>query len=197
MGQKDKRLDAYIAKSADFAKPILIYIRTIVHETCPDVEEAFKWSSPFFMYRDSPLCSMAAFKQHCGFRFWKGKLVTGDAVDTEGMGQFGHVTEVSELPSKRVLAGYIRKAMELNEQGVKAPKRPSTPKKDLAVPPDLTATLKKNKKALTTFDGFSPSHRREYVQWITDAKTDETRARRLAQAVEWMAEGKSRHWKYR
>jgi uncharacterized protein YdeI (YjbR/CyaY-like superfamily) len=193
---KDKRIDAYIARSAEFAKPILNYVRTVVHETCPDAEETLKWSSPFFIYRGSPLCSMAAFKEHCGFRFWKGKLVTGDAVNTEGAGEFGYLTKVSELPSKRVLSGYVKKAMELNEQGVKAPKRPTKPKKDLPTPADLAAALKKNKKALATFDTFSPSHRREYVEWITDAKTDETRQRRLNQAIEWMAEGKSRNWKY-
>jgi uncharacterized protein YdeI (YjbR/CyaY-like superfamily) len=195
MGTKDKRIDAYIARSADFAKPILEHVRAVVHEACPEVEETLKWSHPFFSYRGGPLCSIAAFNEHCKFGFWKGKLVTGDAVEDGPLG-FGRVTSVSDLPSKRILAGYVKKAMELNEQGVKAPKRPSKPKKPLTVPGYLTTALKKYKKALAVFDNFPPSHQREYVEWITDARTEETRQRRLTQALEWMAEGKPRNWKY-
>ena len=193
---KDKRVDAYIANAPDLAKPILEYVRSVVHGACPETEETLKWSSPFFMYHDAPMCMMSAFKEHCGFRFWKGKLVTGDEVDTEGAGQFGRVTKVSELPSRKVLTAYVKKAMALNEQGVKAPRRPAKPKKALVVPAYVTAALSKNKKARATFEKFPPSHKREYVEWITEAKTDETRQRRLAQALEWMAEGKSRNWKY-
>jgi uncharacterized protein YdeI (YjbR/CyaY-like superfamily) len=196
MGTKDKRIDAYIAKSADFAKPILTHIRAVVHEACPDVEESIKWSTPSFMYHGSPLGMMAAFKEHCALRFWNEKLVTGETANAGSGGVFGHVTKVSDLPSKKVLAGYVKKAVALKEQGVKAPQRPKTPKKELAVPDDLTAALEKNKKASAAFESFSPSHRREYVEWITEAKSDETRARRMAQAIEWMSEGKSRHWKY-
>ena len=195
MGTKDKRVDAYIARSADFAKPILVHIRAVVHDACPDVEEAIKWSTPSFMYRGSPLGMMAAFKEHCALRFWNEKLVTGETASAGSGGVFGRVTKVSDLPSKKVLAGYIKRAIELKEQGVK-PQRAKKPKPALAVPVDLTAALKKNKKAAATFESFSPSHRREYVEWITDAKSDETRVRRMAQAIEWMAEGKSRHWKY-
>jgi uncharacterized protein YdeI (YjbR/CyaY-like superfamily) len=195
MGKKDKRIDAYIAKSADSAKPILEYVRSVVHESCPDVEETLKWGHPFFEYGGSQLCSIAAFNQHCKFGFWKGTLVTGDAAENGPLG-FGRVTRVSDLPSKRTLAGYVKKAMELNEHGVKAPKRPSKPKKPLAVPDYFTTALKKNKKALAAFDKFPPSHQREYVEWIVDAKTEETRQRRLTQALEWMAEGKPRNWKY-
>jgi len=195
MGTKDKRVDAYIARSADFAKPILVHIRAVVHDACPDVEEAIKWSTPSFMYRGSPLGMMAAFKEHCALRFWNEKLVTGETANAGSGGVFGRVTKVSDLPSKKVLAGYIKRAIELKEQGVK-PQRAKKPKPALAVPVDLTAALKKNKKAAATFESFSPSHRREYVEWITDAKSDETRVRRMAQAIEWMAEGKSRHWKY-
>jgi uncharacterized protein YdeI (YjbR/CyaY-like superfamily) len=193
---KDKRVDAYIANAEDFAKPILEYVRAVVHGACPDVEETMKWSVPFFVYRGAPLCMMSAFKRHCGFRFWKGTLVTGKDVSTEGAGQFGHVTSVSELPSKKALTGYLKKAMELNEQGVKAPKRPAKPKKPLAVPADLSAALAKNTKARATFEQFSPSHRREYIEWITGAKSDETRQRRVSQALEWMSEGKPRNWKH-
>jgi uncharacterized protein YdeI (YjbR/CyaY-like superfamily) len=195
MGTRDKRIDAYIAKSPDFAKPILTQIRAVVHEACPDVEETLKWSHPAFMY-NGLLCGMHAFKAHCALGFWKGTLVTGTASD-DGAGQFGRLTKVSDLPSKKVLAGYVKKAMALNDEGTSAPKRVPKPKKELVVPDYFTAAaLKKNKKALATFEAFAPSHRREYVEWITEAKSEETRARRLEQAVEWMAAGKSRNWKY-
>ena len=194
MGTTDKRVDAYIAKSADFAKPILTHIRAVVHEACPDVEETMKWNSPAYMYRGI-LCGMASFKAHCVFGFWKGELVTGDATAEGGMGQFGRLTKVSDLPSKKILAGYIKKAMALNEQGVK-PARPTKPKKELAVPEYFIAALHKNKKALAVFEEFPPSHKREYVEWVTEAKGEDTRNRRVAQAVEWIAEGKQRNWKY-
>ena len=198
MGKRDQRVDAYIAKSADFARPILTHIREVVHDACPEVEETMKWSFPHFMY-EGMLCSMASFKEHCAFGFWKGGLIidkSGRSVE-QAMGQFGRLTSVADLPSKKVLSGYIKEAMRLNEEGVKTPARARTkPKKELAVPADVAAALKKNRKAAATFDGLSPSHRREYVEWITEAKTDETRARRLETALEWMAEGKSRNWKY-
>jgi uncharacterized protein YdeI (YjbR/CyaY-like superfamily) len=197
MGTTDKRVDAYIAKSADFAKPILTHIRAVVHETCPDVEETMKWNFPHFVYKGM-LCSMASFKEHCAFGFWNRQLVTGDPADAEregGMGQFGRLTKMSDLPSKKILAGYIKKAMTLNEQGVK-PARPTKPKKELVVPEYFIAALHKNKKALAVFERFPPSHKREYVEWVTEAKGEDTRNRRLAQAVEWIAEGKQRNWKY-
>ncbi len=197
MGTRDNRVDAYIAKSADFAKPILTHLREVVHETCPDVEETMKWSFPHFMY-EGMLCSMASFKEHCAFGFWKGSLIVddGNGKSAEAMGQLGRITKLSDLPPNRVLARYIKKAMALNESGAKVTPKPKHPKKALAVPDYLTAALKKNKKALATFEGFSPSHRREYIEWITEAKGEDTRQRRLEQAIEWMAEGKPRNWKY-
>ena len=192
----DKRIDAYIAKSPEFARPILTRIREIVHEGCPECEETLKWNAPTFMYKDAILCGMVSFKQHCIFHFWKGTLVVPSA-DKEGAGgQFGKLTKVSDLPPKKELFGYIKKAMALNEAGIKETKRPIKPKPALATPKELTAALKKNKAALATFVDFSPSAKREYVEWIVDAKTDDTRAKRIAQAVEWIAEGKKRNWKY-
>lgn len=192
----DTRVDAYIANSADFAKPILMRVREIVHKHCPQAEETLKWRMPTFMYRGM-LCGMAAFKQHCAFGFWKHSLVVGDgkAGDSNGMGDFGRVTKVSELPSEKVLAGYIKKAMRLNEEGVKVP-RAAPKRKALVIPKELLAALKKNKKASATFEAFSPSNKREYAQWIAEAKTDATRDRRLETAIEWMAQGKVRNWKY-
>jgi uncharacterized protein YdeI (YjbR/CyaY-like superfamily) len=198
MGKKDTRVDAYIAKSADFAKPVLKHIREVVHDTCPEVEETIKWRMPTFMYKGM-LCGMAAFKQHCALGFWKGSLIVdsnGKPVE-QSMGNFGRITTVAELPAKKVLAGYIRKAMELNDSGVKTPARSKTKeRKPLVVPNYLKTALKNKKKAQQTFDAFSYTNKKEYVEWLTDAKTDETRQRRLDQAIEWMAEGKTRNWKY-
>lgn len=199
MGTRDKRIDAYIEKAADFAQPVLRELREIVHAGCPDVQETIKWSFPNFDYKGI-MCGMAAFKQHCAFGFWKGKLIvdTKENKPVDAMGQFGRITSMKDLPSKRVLIGYVRKAAELNEQGIKVPKapKPAGEKKKLVVPQYFMAAVNKNKKAMATFDGFSPSKRKDYVEWVTEAKTDETRDRRLKTAVAWMAEGKSRNWKY-
>jgi len=197
MGTRDKRIDDYIAKSADFAKPILTHLRENIHEACPEVEETMKWSMPFFLYKGM-LCNMASFKQHCAFGFWKGRIIVRNGQATEeAMGQFGRITSLNLVPAKRVLFDYIKKAMQLNEDGVKVKKAPvKRVAKDLVVPPYFHSALKKNKKALTAFDGFSYSKRKEYVDWLTEAKTEETRQKRLQTSVEWLAEGKSRNWKY-
>ena len=155
-----------------------------------------KWRFPHFVYKGL-LCGMASFKEHAALGVWKGSLVTGGPRGVDAMGHFGRLTRRSDLPSKRVLAGYVKKAAALNEQGVKVPRVPKKAvPKTLKLPVSLSAAFKTNKKARAGFVGFSPSHKREYIEWITDAKSDETRARRLAQAMEWMAEGKSRNWKY-
>jgi uncharacterized protein YdeI (YjbR/CyaY-like superfamily) len=197
MGKKDPRVDAYIARAGDFAKPILTRLREAVHSACPDVEEAMKWSFPHFMYRGM-LCSMASFKEHAAFGFWKGSLILGNkSKNAEAMGQLGRLTSVSDLPPTGVLAGYIKKAVALNDAGVKVARVPKrTAPKPPRVPADLAAALKKSPKAHTAFTAFSPSHRREYIEWITEAKSADTRARRLQTAIGWMAEGKARNWKY-
>jgi uncharacterized protein YdeI (YjbR/CyaY-like superfamily) len=198
MGKRDKRIDAYIAKAAEFAQPILKHLRELVHEACPEVEETMKWSFPHFQYKGM-LCSMAAFKEHCAFGFWKGSLVIGkgEETDEKAMGQMGRITKLKDLPSKKVLSGYIKQAMRLNDEGVKAPARarPKEPR-PVTVPDDLAAALSANKVARETFEHFPPSHKREYIDWINEAKTEATRQRRLEQAIDWMAEGKPRNWKY-
>lgn len=197
MGTRDPRFDAYIENAAPFARPILAHLREVVHAACPDVVEEMKWSAPHFTWRGM-LAHMAAFKQHCAFGFWKGALIVGDDERArEAMGSFGRITSLDDLPPDAVLADYVRRAMALNEAGVTAPPRPPKhPKPELAVPDDLAAALASSGAARATFDGFSPSHRREYLEWIAEAKSDATRRRRLEQAVAWMAEGKPRHWKY-
>ena len=196
MGHRDPRVDAYIENAASFAQPILTHLREVVHAACPEVQETLKWRSPSFEYKGM-LCGMAAFKQHCAFGFWKHALVTGQSDKSEeAMGSFGRITAVKDLPARKLLTGYVKKAMELNEKGVKAPRNKTVPKGPLRVPEDLAAALKKNARARAAFEGFSPSHRREYVQWIADAKREETRKRRLATALEWMSEGKTQNWRY-
>jgi uncharacterized protein YdeI (YjbR/CyaY-like superfamily) len=198
MATRDPRIDAYIAKSVDFAQPILEHLRATVHAACPEVEETLKWSSPHFMYRARLLCSMSAFKHHVAFGFWLGKLVASTGKDDEAMGQFGCITRVADLPSRKTLTSLVRKAMALSDAGVTSPSRTKAtkPRPPVEVPDDLAAAFVKNRKARATFDGFSNTNRREYVEWITEAKRADTRTRRLAQAIEWLAEGKPRNWKY-
>ena len=196
MGKKDPRVDAYIAKAADFARPILEEIRARVHAACPDVEETVKWSVPAFGYK-GPLCGMAAFKKHCIFGFWKSPLVLGESRPGDNpMGFREKLTSLEDLPSKSEFRANVKKAMALNDRGIKLPRAARAPKAAIAVPGYFAAAVKKNKNAKAAFDTFSPSHRREYLEWITEAKTEATRNRRVAQAIEWMAEGKPRNWKY-
>lgn len=197
MVTRDKRIDAYIETSPAYARPILAHLRAVVHAACPSVVETIKWSSPSFEY-EGILCGMAAFKAHCAFGFWKHELVIDGASgkEREAMGSFGRLTSIADLPSKAVLTRYVKKAMKLNEDGVKAPRTKTRPKPAIPVHPALTAALAKNKRALATFDAFSPSQRREYVEWVGEAKGEDTRERRIQSAIEWMAEGKPRNWKY-
>ncbi len=201
MGRRDKRVDVYILKSADFARPILNHLRRLVHEGCPDVEEGIKWGFPHFE-RNGILCSMASFKQHCTFGFWKATLLSDrrDLLSRMGktaMGNFGQLRSVDDLPSDKILIEYVKEAAELNETRIKVPGR-SKPaeKKSLKVASYFKQALAKNKKASTTFDGFNYSNKKDYVEWVTEAKTEETRNKRLAASIEWMAEGKIRNWKY-
>jgi uncharacterized protein YdeI (YjbR/CyaY-like superfamily) len=199
MPTKDPRVDTYIANAAEFAKPILKHLRKVVHAGCPEVVETIKWKFPHFDH-NGIMCAMAAFKAHCAFGFWKESLVLGPSKPAEksAMGSFGCIKSIDDLPSERVLIGYVKKAAALNEAGIKAPGR-TQPKKRAAIPiPDyFSAALKKNSKAQKTFDGFAPSCRLEYLEWITEAKREETRNQRMATAIQWMAEGKPRHWKYK
>ncbi len=195
---RDPRIDAYIAKAQPFARPVLERVRALAHAHCPGIEEAMKWNSPAFLRKGKILCTMAAFKGHATFGFWHGEMVTG----TKGlgaMGSFGRLTSLEDLPGEAVLAPLFAKAMALIDQGVKPPQadgRGKHPKPELAMVPAFEAALNANPAARESFDGFAPSHRREYLEWILDAKRAETRDRRITQAAEWLAEGKRRNWKY-
>ena len=196
MGTKDPHVDAYIDHSEPFARPILRHLREVVHEACPDVGEAIKWKFPVFEYHGI-MCNMASFKEHCAFGFWKPSLILeGDeARSEEAMGQFGRITSVDELPPREVLIGYVRRAMEVNEKGLKPAAR--KPKKaDIDPPEDLTAALRAEPDAMKAFDEMAPGYRREYIEWIDEAKREATRRRRIEKAVSQISEGKSLNWKY-
>ena len=196
MPRKDARIDAYIAKAQPFAQPILKYIRTTVMSASPELEETIKWGLPSFTYHGI-VCGMAGFKQHVSFGFWKSKLIlnTKGMPADEAMGQFGRIKKLSDLPTKREIVGYVRKAMQLNEDGVTV-KRAVKPKQAIPMPPVLKSALAKAAKARTTWDVLSPGHRREYLEWVTEAKTDATRDKRIATTIEWLKDGKRRNWKY-
>jgi len=202
MAARDPRIDDYIGRSAPFAQPILRHLRDCVHSACPDLRETIKWSAPFFDYH-GPLCHMAAFKQHCAFGFWKAKLVFEDvdsapATTGTAMGQLGRITDLSDLPGEAVLRAWLHKAMRINEAGTPSPSRSRSraPRALPDLPDDLAEALRNKPAAQACYEGFSPSNKREYLEWIIEAKRPETRAKRLETAVQWMAEGKTRNWKY-
>jgi uncharacterized protein YdeI (YjbR/CyaY-like superfamily) len=199
--KKDKRIDAYIGNAQDFAKPILRHLRELVHASCPDVTETIKWGVPHFDYKGM-MCAMASFKEHCAFGFWKASLMRDPklhamAQSEAAMGHLGKIKSLKDLPSDKILGQYIKEACRLNDEGLKVtrPKR-TTVKKNVVVPADFKKALTGNKKALAVFNAFSNSMKREYVDWVTEAKTTETRLRRLTTAIGWIAEGKIRNWKY-
>ena len=185
----DIRVDEYINNAAEFARPILQHFRKLVHQQCPEVEETMKWSVPHFDYK-GVICSMAAFKQHCSFRFWKSSLMKQKpALDKIG--------SMKELPSDQKILSAIGEAILLNVKDIKVVKKTAGPmKKEMEIPGELKTALSKNMIAQEIFENFSPSHRKEYIQWITDAKTEATRAKRIETTITWLTQGKSRHWKY-
>lgn len=197
MAIPDPRVDAYIAKAAPFAQPILAYLRDVVGSACPEGEETLKWGMPHLTYKGKLVCGMAAFTQHATFGFWQGRQVVGKegAGPQAAMGQFGRLTDVAQLPARARLEAFVHDAVRLIDAGsVRKPAQSARPA--LPVPEDLAAALAGAPAAQATFDGFPPSQRRDYIEWITEAKREDTRQRRLTQAVEWMAEGKPRNWKY-
>ncbi|HWE83431.1 MAG TPA: YdeI/OmpD-associated family protein [Terracidiphilus sp.] len=202
----NSKVDAYIAKAPPHAQPILDHLRRLVHRACPGVEETIKWSRPFFEYKGVILCNMSAFKEHCSFGFWGQEIgaILNDAgvLRDGGMGSLGRITSRTDLPAEKALLGWIRQAATFVDSGehtspIAARNRVAkAPRPAPETPSEFAAALKKNKKASAVFAAFSPSCKREYVDWIADAKRDETRHKRIAQALEWIAEGKQRNWKY-
>lgn len=202
MPTTDKRIDAYIEKKADFAKLILKHLRQLVHKACPGAKETMKWGMPFFDYQESVLCCIAGFKEHCTFTFWKAKLMKDpenilQVADRHSMGNFDRITSLKDLPSDKILVAYIKEAAKLNEDKIKLPPRKKIDADTvLKTPKDFAVALKKNKKAQAVFENFTPGKKKDYIEWIAEAKTETTRNKRIETAVEWIAEGKGRNWKY-
>lgn len=202
-GIKDQRIDVYIERSAEFAKPVLKHIRKLVHKACPLTEETIKWGFPHFDYKGEMMCHMAAFKEHCAFGFRKASLMKKNNLlelsERSAMGNLGKIRSLKDLPSDKELISMIKEAMELNDKGIKIkkphPSENTTNKTDI-IPEYFSKVLNNNKKAKDTFFAFSPSHKREYLEWITEAKTETTRDKRIKTAIKWLTEGKPRNWKY-
>ena len=199
------KVDAYLARAQPFAQPIMEHLRELVHKACPEIEETIKWSRPFFEYRGAILCNMSAFKEHCSFGFWGEEigavLREAGVAKEDGMGTLGRITSVADLPSDKKMLGWIRQAAAFVDSGeytspIAARHKVVKPKASLETPAEFAAAIKRNKKAAAVFAAFSPSCKREYVEWIAGAKRSETRDKRIATAVEWIAEGKQRNWKY-
>lgn len=201
MGTRHPGVDAYIERAAPFAQPVLRHLRTLVHRACPKATETLKWGMPHFEHH-GVLCSMAAFRQHCTFGFWKYKLLARELAQTQrspreqrtGMGQFGRIASLDDLPSTAALTRLVKRAAALNEQGAKIERPP--PRKPPRTPPDLATALRKDAAARQNFEAFTPSARRDYIEWILEAKRKDTRAKRLATTLELSREGKTRNWKY-
>jgi len=198
MGKYSPEVDKYIQNSADFAKPILKHLRELIHKVCPEVEEKIKWGNPHLDYKGT-FIFMAAFKQHAIFGFWKSTLMKDPnglfKQNKDAMGSLGRLTEVSQLPSDKILTAYIKEGMRLNDEGKKViVTKHAKPK--LVVPSFIVKILSKNKEAKVTFDGLSPSHKREYVEWIMEAKREETKQSRIEKTIKMLIEGKSMNWEY-
>ncbi len=202
MSLLDSRIDDYINKAADFAQPILKHLRKVVNTACPDVKEAMKWSFPNFEYNGTILCSMAAFKQHCSFGFWLGSQMSDPenllqkVGEKTSMGSLGQIKSIKDLPHQEGLIKYIKEAMTMNEKGVKVKKEKVLRSKEVETPPWFLVALQQKDATMIAYEKFSPSQKREYVEWLAEAKTDATRTKRMATALEWIAEGKTRNWKY-
>lgn len=202
MPQYDPRIDAYIDNAAPFAQPVLLHLRELIHAQCLDVEETIKWGFPHFEYKKRTQFSLAAFKQHCAFGFWLAPLMSDpkgilQLEDKASMGSLGRIESLKDLPSDRALKDFIKQSIQLTDDGVKVKKEAKSPAPEIAVPEYVQEALKKNAKARKAFEQFSPSHRKEYIEWIAGAKREDTRNKRIAEAMEWLAEGKPRHWKQR
>lgn len=199
MAKFNSKVEEYIATSEDFAKPILKHLQQIIHETCSDVEEDIKWGTPHYGYKGDHLCMMGGFKNHCSFSLYKAEFMKDKAIQDsvkagKKFGFMDKIKSVADLPSKNILVAYIKEAMAINEKGIKKVMPKSDKPKVIETPDYFTKELSKNTKAKTVFESKSPSFRKNYLIWITDAKTDDTRQKRIEQSLEWIAEGKGRFW---
>ncbi|MGB7655791.1 MAG: YdeI/OmpD-associated family protein [Novosphingobium sp.] len=189
----DPKIDAYIAKAAPFAQPILMHLRAAIHDAVPGLDEAIKWGMPHFLYKGKNLAGISAFKAHCAF------VIHGDGRQGDAMGQYGKIASLADVPGGNVIKSKLADAaarIDLDGTAIKKPAAPRTPRPELPIPPEFATALMQAPAAKATLDAFAPSHRREYVEWISEAKRPETRDKRIAQAIEMLSEGKKRNWKY-
>ncbi len=193
---RDPRIDAYIAKAQPFARPILEKVRERVHAVVPRAEETIKWGMPAYTLDGKILLITAAFKAHAALNFWRGQELRGDKANADAMGQFGKLASVADLPSDSELDRLIKEAAEVAKNAPAPRKAKHGPKAVPEMHPDFSAALAKAPRAKAALDGFPPSAQRDYLEWISEAKQDSTRAKRIATAIEWLSEGKRRHWKY-
>ncbi len=198
MPKSDPRINAYIAKQKPFAQPILSHVRALVHKSCPEIEETLKWGAPAYFHKGIVVIT-AGFKEHCGVVFWKAKMlapIIGKYTVDDAHGQFGRVKSLKDLPPDRVLIKAIKEAWRLNDEGIARPRPAKKQTTEVKTPSYFASALKRSKKASEKWKSFSLAKRKEYITWLEDAKTVDTREKRLATAVEWIAEGKGRNWKY-
>ena len=203
-GTTSPEIDSYVANAQPFARPILTHVRDLVHQACPEIEETIKWSQPFFVYRGAILCNMAGFKAHCSFHFWgreiSGVLRESKVLSEENITSFGRISTLSSLPADEQMLTWIRKAVAFIDSGQYTSPVAARSKKERSkaaeLPAEFETALRKNQKASAAFQAISPSCKREYIEWINEAKRSETRDKRIATALEWIAEGKQRNWKH-
>lgn len=193
---EDARVDEYVERAAEFARPILLHLRLLVHQACPEIDETIKWSRPFFVHRGTIIANMAAFKRHCSFGLW-GPGMTPLSTDGAG-GSLARIESLAGLPEDAAIVAMVRDAIKrVGNTGAAATKgRVKAVSEDIAVPQDLALALAEIDGAIAHFEALSPSCKREYVLWIEEAKRKETRARRVGETARWIAEGKRRNWKY-
>ncbi|MCB9876458.1 MAG: YdeI/OmpD-associated family protein [Planctomycetes bacterium] len=192
----DPRVDDYLAAAAEWARPILTELRARVHRACPGVVETIKWRRPAFEL-GGLIGGMSEFKEYCSFGFWQEKALLEAGDEAEAVIEAcGKITTLKQLPGKAAFARVLKLALQRNQAGGKLPRSKAKRHPPLEVPADLAAALARDEAAKEHFDAFAPSYRRDYIEWITGAKKDATRQTRIAQAVEWLRDGKKRHWKY-
>lgn len=197
---KNKKVDEYISQAHDFAKPILNHLRKLIHIACPQAEESIKWGHPHFEYKGL-LCNMAAFNKHCAFGFWKAALMKDANLlqenNADAMGHSGKIKSLSDLPKDRIIVARVKEAVLLNEKGITLPvRKPSDKKHEISVPLLLQKELIKNKMASDAFNNLSSYHKKEYIDWIDEVKTEKTKLMRIATTIKWLTEGKTKNWKY-
>ena len=189
----DPKVDAYIAKAAPFAQPIMIHLRAAIHDAVPGLDEAIKWGMPHFLYKGKNLAGISAFKAHCAF------VIHGDGRQSDAMGQYGKIASLADVPGVNVIKSKLADAaarIDAAGTALKKPAVPRAPKPELSIPPEFAAALAAAPVAKAALEASAPSHRREYLEWISEAKRPETRDKRIAQAIEMLSEGKKRNWKY-